>query len=71
MVEIGLPRSLPPDQVVVVGSYEQQLHSTTTTVALLRRCRCSRWHQREISPSSIGQRFDLSFCEVLEQLVGY
>ena len=41
MVEISPSRSLPLDQVVVVGGIKQQLHSTTTTVTLLRHCHCS------------------------------
>jgi hypothetical protein len=48
MVEISPPRSLSPDQVVVVGGNKQQLHSTTTTITLLRRCHCSHWHRRAI-----------------------
>ena len=47
MVEISPSRSLPLD---VVDGIKQQLHSTTTTIALLRRCHCSCWCQRVMSP---------------------
>jgi len=62
MVEISPSCSLPLDQVVVVGSIKQQLHSTTTTVALIRHCHCSllllvpTGDARPLSPDPEGGR---------------